>query len=483
MAGGSRSAASTAARLLRAVGAHSAACPCHGCGGLLAGGRGARLLAQQGGGSSGDGGHEYAFEMGVLQHPLRRRRTREVGADLRNLGARHACVVTDPNMATLLPVQRTLEAIEAAGVAYTLFDKVSVEPTDVSLGAAITFARRGGFDAYIAVGGGSSMDTAKVMNLYAAQPDAAFLDFVNAPVGAGLAVPATAPIKPLIAVPTTAGTGSETTGVAIFDHTPLRAKTGIGSRLLKPTLGIVDPNNTAGMPAPIAAASGFDVLCHALEAYTALPYSSRSPRPADPSLRPAYQGSNPISDVWCRETLRLLADNFVAAVKHGDPAAKEQMALAATYAGIGFGNAGVHLCHGMSYPISGLNRSYIHPGYEGAATKLVPHGISVAVPAPAVFRFTAAACPERHLEAARLLGADTTHAKASASHAGGLLAERLTLLMVELDVPLSLRQLGFGQEDVEELVKGTLPQRRVTQLSPHGSPDEDALAMLFEAAM
>ena len=197
------------------------------------------------------------------------------------------------------------------------------------------------------------MDTAKVMNLYSAVPEAEFLDFVNAPVGRGLPVPPTAPMRPLIAVPTTAGTGSETTGVAVFDHTPLKAKTGIGSRLLRPTLGVVDPDNTASMPFGVAAASGFDVLCHALEAYTALPYHQRSPRPEDPSLRPAYQGSNPISDVWCIETLRLLSDNFVRAVKGGDPDAKEKMALASTYAGIGFGNAGVHLCHGLSYPISG----------------------------------------------------------------------------------------------------------------------------------
>eukprot|EP01045_Picozoa_sp_COSAG04_P026122 COSAG04_NODE_3562_length_2707_cov_2.035276_3_plen_226_part_01 len=134
------------------------------------------------------------------------------------------------------------------------------------------------------------------------------------------------------------------------------------------------------MPRQVAIASGFDVLCHSLESFTALPYNERVPRPANPNLRPAYQGSNPISDVWCQQSLRMLAENFVRSVQTDDKRAKEEMCLASTYAGVGFGNAGVHLCHGMSYPISGLNKGgprWVHPEYDSTPTPggvLVPHG-------------------------------------------------------------------------------------------------------------
>ena len=205
------------------------------------------------------------------------------------------------------------------------------------------------------------------------------------------------PVKPYFAIPTTAGTGSETTGVAIFDYKPLRAKTGIAHRRLKPTLGIVDPENTRTLPAAVAASSGLDVLCHAVESYTAIPYGER-PRPARPILRPAYQGSNPISDIWSLEALRMTSKYLrraVAAASGDGPAddeARANMMLAAAYAGVGFGNAGVHLPHGMSYPVAGLVRDYRAPGYA-VDHPLVPHGVSVILNAPAVFRFTAQASP------------------------------------------------------------------------------------------
>lgn len=190
------------------------------------------------------------------------------------------------------------------------------------------------------------MDTAKLMNLYSAYPDADFLDFVNAPLGKGL--PIDKPLRPLIAVPTTAGTGSETTGTAIFDLVSKRAKTGVAHRNLKPTLGICDPLNTRTMPAAVKASSGLDVLCHSLESWTAIPYTERTPRPSNPILRPAYQGANPISDIFSLNALKSTIKYLPRAVKDPeDFEAQSEMLLAATLAGVGFGNAGVHLCHGM----------------------------------------------------------------------------------------------------------------------------------------
>mgnify|MGYP001183039350 FL=1 len=419
---------------------------------------------------------DTAFEMAASNIRFGQGITREVGMDLKDRGLERVMVLTDPNLQEMEPVQTALAAIEGEGVEYALFDGVRVEPTDGSFKAAIAFAEEGGFDGFVAVGGGSVMDTAKAANLYTSYP-ADFLDYVNAPIGKGL--PAPGPLKPLIAIPTTAGTGSETTGVAIFDLVEMKAKTGIAHRYLKPTLGLVDPDNTRSMPSQVAASTGLDVLSHALESYTAIPFDQR-PRPERPQLRPAYQGSNPISDLWSLEALRLMAEHLPRAV--ADPAddeARGQMSLAAALAGIGFGNAGVHLPHGMSYPVAGMVKTYVPPGYD-VDYPLVPHGIAVIVNAPAVFRFTAAACPDRHLKAAEVLGADVRGA--TTADAGRVLADRIIEFMRELEMPNGLGALGYGTEHIPELVAGTLPQHRVTKLAPKEAGAE-ALAAIFEDAL
>ncbi|XP_077363128.1 hydroxyacid-oxoacid transhydrogenase, mitochondrial isoform X4 [Festucalex cinctus] len=404
--------------------------------------------------------------------------SREIGMDLRNLGARNVCVMTDGNLSRLPPVAAVLESLAQSGVPYTTYDGVRVEPTDGSFKDAAAFAEAGAFDAFVAVGGGSVIDTCKAANLYSCHPDAHFLDFVNAPIGKGK--PVTGALKPLIAVPTTAGTGSETTGVAIFDYEPLKAKTGIASRALRPTLGVVDPRHTLSMPSRVAANSGFDVLCHALESYTALPYHRRAPCPPDPLSRPAYQGSNPISDVWARHALRQVAKYMKRAVCDPEDAeARSAMHLASVFAGIGFGNAGVHLCHGMSYPIAGNVKTHKADGYN-VEHPLVPHGLSVVLTAPAVFSFTAPMCPERHLEAAEILGADVSGVKMA--DAGAVLADTLRDFLFELKVEDGLAAVGYCQDDVPALVRGTVPQERVTKLSPR-SHTEDDLTRLFEASM
>jgi hydroxyacid-oxoacid transhydrogenase len=420
---------------------------------------------------------EFAFEMAASNVRFGPGVTRECGMDLADLGVRRALVLTDPTLAGLPPVHDVLESLDAAGVKATLYDRVRVEPTDESFHEAIRFASLDGYDGFVAVGGGSTIDTAKAVNLYTTHPPAEFLDYVNPPIGKGLQVPG--PLKPLIAIPTTAGTGSETTGVSIFDLTRMHAKTGIASRRLKPTLGLLDPENTRTMPREVAASSGLDILSHAVESFTAMPFSDR-PRPERPALRPAYQGSNPISDIWSLQALRMVAQYLVRAVDDpGDDEARANMLLAASYAGVGFGNAGVHLPHGMSYPVSGRVRDYRAPGY-GTGDPLVPHGFSVVLNAPAVFRFTASASPARHLQAAQALGADVSRARHE--DAGDILADRITWYMQRLSTPSGLRAIGYSSSDVPALVEGTLPQHRVTKLSPRpAGPDE--LARLFENAM
>lgn len=419
---------------------------------------------------------ETAFEMAASNVRFGVGVTREVGADLTELGARHVLVITDPIVRDLLPVRATLASLGENGIHATLYDRVRVEPTDASFQDAINFARDGAYDAFVAVGGGSTIDTAKAVNLYTSWP-AGFLDYVNPPIGKGNPVPG--PLKPLMAIPTTAGTGSETTGVAIFDLERLHAKTGIAHRRLKPTLGYLDPENTRTMPADVAASTGLDILSHAVESYTALPFTDR-PRPERPLLRPAYQGSNPISDVWSLQALRMVARFLVRAVENPeDDEARASMLLAASYAGMGFGNAGVHLPHGMSYPVSGNVKTYCAPGYA-VDHPIVPHGVSVILNAPAVFRFTASANPVRHLQAAEALGADVSRARPE--DAGRILADRITWFMQRLNVPNGLRAIGYSSSDVPALVEGTQPQHRVTKLAPRAAGPAE-LARLFEEAM
>ncbi len=402
--------------------------------------------------------------------------TREVGYEMSRLGARRVMVVTDPRMASSEAVAVTLESLRDEGIDAVLFDRVSVEPTDVSFKEAILFATEGNFDGFVAVGGGSSIDTAKAANLYSTWP-ADFLAYVNAPIGEGRPVPG--PLKPLIAIPTTSGTGSETTGVAIFDFLEMEAKTGIAHRALRPVMGIVDPLHSQTLPSQVVACSGFDVLCHGLESYTALPFSKRD-APENPGLRPSYQGANPISDVWATRAIEMVAGNMVRAYDDAeDVEARSQMMLAATFAGVGFGNAGCHLPHGMSYPVSGMVREFCPEG-DPQNAPLVPHGMSVILNAPAVFRFTAPTNPERHLYAARLMGQDVRGA--SPEDAGELLADAIVGLMRRVNVPNGLGAIGYSEDDLDKLVEGTLPQHRVVKLSPRPA-GADELRGLFRDSM
>jgi len=421
--------------------------------------------------------YDYAFEMATSNLRFGPGATREVGMDLEELGVKRVMVLTDRHLKNLPPVETVLESLEKEEIAYTLFTDVRIEPTDTSVKRAIEIARSTPFDAFIAIGGGSTIDTAKVANLYSTYPPKDFLDYVNQPIGKGLPVPGQ--LKPLFAIPTTAGTGSETTGVAIFDLEEMHAKTGIAHRRLKPTLGIVDPENTRTLPPMVTASTGLDVLTHAIESYTAMPYDRR-PRPEKPVLRPAYQGSNPVSDIWSLQAMRMVSKYLIRAFEDPtDDEARSMMALAASFAGVGFGNAGVTLPHGMSYPVSGMVRSYRAEGYPDDHP-IVPHGMAVVLNAPAAFRFTAIACPERHLQAADALGADVS--KAKLQDAGKILADRVIEFMKRLSIPNGLSSIGYTKADIPKLVEGTLPQHRVIKLSPRPVGQEE-LIKVFEDAM
>jgi alcohol dehydrogenase class IV len=402
----------------------------------------------------------------------------ECGPTLAALGCRRVALFTDARVGALAHVAVARASLAAAGVDAVVFDEVHVEPTDRSMTAASAFAREGRFDGYVSVGGGSVMDTCKAAALYATWP-ADFFDYVNAPIGQGRAVPG--PLPPHVACPTTAGTGSECTGIAIFDAVELGAKTGIASRRLRPTHALVDPTCTETLPSSVVAAAGFDVLCHAVESYTARPFTARA-RPTSPSARPMSQGRNPWSDIGSLQALELCGRFLPRAVADAhDVEARHALAWAATLAGIAFGNAGVHLPHAMSYAVAGLahDRGYHCPGYpDGEA--FVPHGLSVIVNAPSVFRALAASAPERHLEAARALGADTRGA--ADGDAGAILADTLVTMMQRTHAPNGLGGVGYGAADVARLARGAFAQKRLVDNAPR-PVDEAALAQLFSDAL
>jgi alcohol dehydrogenase class IV len=415
---------------------------------------------------------ETVFTYGAPALKFGRGASDEVGHDLLGLGVTRVLVVTDPGVAATGAPARVAESIAAQGISVVVFDGVHVEPTDESIGAAHAFAREHGpFDGFVAVGGGSAIDTAKAVDLLATN-DGDLMDYVNAPVGGGRAPER--PLAPLVAVPTTTGTGSESTTICVLDVLSLKVKTGISHLRLRPVLAVVDPLLTLTQPAGVTAAAGLDILCHALESWTARPFGSYEHK--TPGQRVPYCGANPVSDLWAERAMRLLAQSFRRAVHHGDDsAAREQMALAATFAGLGFGNAGVHIPHANAYPIAGRVRDF-HPAGYPDAEPMVPHGMAVSLTAPASFAFTFGADPDRHLQAARLL--DPTVEGESAD----VLPRVLTQLMEDVGMPDGLAAVGYSSGDVPDLVAGSLQQQRLLATAPRAA-DEDALAAIFEASL
>jgi alcohol dehydrogenase class IV len=397
----------------------------------------------------------------------------EIGYDLLGYGARRVLVITDPRVAATGWPARIAEGIAGYGLEVEVFDDVHVEPTDVSMQKAVDFARGSGpWDAFVAVGGGSSIDTAKAANLLTSN-EGELMDYVNAPVGGGRA-PAL-PLKPLVAVPTTTGTGSESTTVCVLDVLSLRVKSGISHLRLRPTLAVVDPRLTVSQPAGVTAASGMDILCHAAESYTAKPYTEFDRK--RPEERVPYCGANPLADMFAEQSLRLLSWALPAAVANGeDMRAREAMALAATFAGLGFGNAGVHIPHANAYPIAGQVRDFHPAGYPDEES-MVPHGMAVSLTAPAAFRFTYEAAPKRHEHVARLLAPDLEWPGDAAEH----LPVVLMNLMREIGIPNGIGAAGFRESDVDELVQGTLKQQRLLATAPREASEEDLAKILRDS--
>jgi hydroxyacid-oxoacid transhydrogenase len=416
------------------------------------------------------GGSETVFTYGAPLLKFGTGASDEIGYDLSQYGARRVLVVTDPGIAATGLPARVADQMKRFEIEAHVYDGVHVEPTDASLQQAIDYAEANGpWDAYVAVGGGSSIDTAKAVNLLTTNPGE-LMDYVNKPVGEGRAP--SRPLNPLVAVPTTTGTGAESTTICVLDVLAQKVKTGISHPRLRPTLAVVDPALTVTQPPGVTAASGMDILCHALESYTAKPYTAYDRK--QPEQRVPYCGSNPISDMWSENAMRLLAGSFRTAVRDGDDLeARGRMALAATMAGLGFGNAGVHIPHANAYPIAGRVKDFRPEGYP-KDEPIVPHGMAVSLTAPEAFRFTFEARPERHLRAAELLAPDLDRPNNDAEY----LPAALTQLMRDINIPNGIGGVGYDEGDVGDLVEGTMKQQRLLDTAPRPVTEDDAAAIL-----
>jgi alcohol dehydrogenase class IV len=396
----------------------------------------------------------------------------EAGWELKRLGVSRAMLVTDPGVREAGIADRVRESIEAEGIECEVFDRARVEPTADSFQEAADFAVDGKFDGFVGVGGGSSLDTAKVADLVATHP-AEIMAYVNPPVGEGRKPPG--PLKPLLAIPTTAGTGSEATSVAILDIPDQRVKTGISHRYLRPTQAIVDPELIRSLGSEVISSAGLDVVCHAAESFVARPFDTRD-APDSPDDRPPYQGATPISDVWSARALEYGGLYLRRAVEDPDDIeARGYMMLAASLAGIGFGAAGVHIPHSLSYPIAGLKHEYQPPGYPDDHP-FVPHGWSVIVTSPAAFRYTFGADPEKHRRAAELLLGEPVEEADEDT-----LPDALVALMRDVRSPSGVRELGYEEEDVEALVEGALKQQRLLAVAPREAGPNELAGIVRES--
>jgi hydroxyacid-oxoacid transhydrogenase len=411
---------------------------------------------------------EHVFTLEATPLKFGRGAAGDAGWELERLGVKRAMLASDPGVVAAGITDRVRETIEAAGIETAVWDRAHVEPTADSFAEAAAFAVDGGFDGFVGIGGGSSIDTAKVSDLIATH-GGEIMEYVNPPVGEGRKPPS--PLMPLLAIPTTCGSGAEATTVAILDIPEQRVKTGISHRYLRPNQAIVDPELVASLPPAVVASCGLDVICHAAESFISKPFSARD-APDSPGDRPPYQGATPISDIWSAKALEY-GGRYLRDAVAGDEEARGWMMLAASLAGIGFGAAGVHIPHACAYPIAGLKHEYRPPGYD-TDHDFVPHGQSVIVTAPAAFRFTYEAMPERHHRVAELLSGEPADGPDA-------LPEVLLGFMRDLDAPTSIGTFGYGIEDIDDLVEGALKQQRLLVIAPREAGREDLGAILRDS--
>jgi len=387
----------------------------------------------------------------------------ELGQRVVNRGLKNVALITDPHLEKGPIVEKAVASLKAAGVKSAVFSDIKIEPTDQCAERCASFLTEAKVDAVVSVGGGSAIDTCKAALILHRQ-GGRLQRFFAAPVGQGEKVEE--PLLPHIACSTTSGTGSECTSMSVIRVGEFNTKFVVASPYLLPVEAIVDPECTDSLPAMAVASTGYDLLCHALECFTARAYT-KYPGVEDVASRQLIQGANPWSELIASKALQIVDKYLDRGVNdRSDREANDQLMWGATLAGMAFGNTGTHLAHALSYGITHLMHDITTPDYP-VASPFVPHGISVMVLAPSVFSYTAEATPERHLEAAHFLGCKTQDAAADDS--GELLSERLISLMKATHAPNGLSGVGFSDQHTQALAESAFRQKRAIANAPRDS--------------
>jgi len=409
-----------------------------------------------------DGGAS-TFTVAMPRLTFGRQCLQELGARAKRLGMSKVALFTDPHLLDSRIVSTATNSLSDAGCQLTVFSDIRIEPCDQTVGRAADFLNSGSFDGMISIGGGSVIDTAKaaMAEHVTGRP---IIDFFAPPIGAGFALPG--PVLPHIACPTTSGTGSESTSISVIRVMEHNTKFVVASPYLLPDEALVDPACCDSLGPTVVASSGFDLLCHALECYTAKSYTKYD-CVDDINSRQYLQGANPFSEMIAKEALALVSANLEKGVADkNNHEARDQLSWAATLAGIAFGNSGTHLPHAMSYGVTHLMNDITTEDYP-VPSPFIPHGISVAISAPSIFRYTSEATPERHLDAAGYLDADRKGA--TPDDAGEVLSGRLIELMRACKLPNGLSGVGFAASDVKRLAESSIRQGRAIANAPRES--------------
>ncbi len=398
--------------------------------------------------------------------------SRELPYEAKRLGMKNVLLVVGKRLSETKAFEEIKYSLENNDIKVHVTTHVHIEPEESELVKAYEEIKDLKIDGFVALGGGSTMDTAKVLNLLYSDPRDIY-DYINKPIGKGLSP--SAPLKPYIAIPTTAGTGSESRNVAVLDINKLKVKSGIRNLYMKPTLALVDPLLTITQPPMVTASSGLDVLNDTIESYTSRPYTARE-KPKSPGDRPVYVGVTPIADVFAKEVVSWVHKYLMRAV--GDPfdiEARYYMSLGASVIGSVFGHVGDHIPHSMSYAIATMVKEWYPEDYE-FGYPIVPHGISTAIPAPYAFKYITPYAHEKFGELAEAL--NVGYKSMDVKELSESIFEYYIKLLEWLKIPTTLRDIGFTNNDLDKLVEGTIVQPLLA-----GSPkkiDKKDLEIMFK---
>lgn len=362
----------------------------------------------------------------------------QVGTLVKNMGGKSILVVADPVVAKIEAGRLVIDALKETGLKVSVFDQVEMEPCFESVASGVELGRSCGADLVVGVGGGSALDSAKGIAAMI-NNDGDLKQYV----GTGL-IPR--PALPLVLLPTTAGTGSEVTNIAIFTDKESGVKSGVVSDYIRARVAVVDPDLTLALPAKPTAYSGVDALCHAVEAFTSV-------------------NANPVSDMYALEAIRLAAENLRPAVFQGsNAAARTGMAAASLFAGIAFGNAGVTAVHALAYPLG--------------ARYHVPHGLANAILLPAVMKYNLPGNLERF---AMVAGAMGVCAEACTIREKAMLGiDEIEALSADVGIPARLRDLGVKEEDLAPMAEEASRISRLLANNPRPM-DAEAIKSVYES--